>query len=298
MKLFKSFLFAVALAQAPTESSEPVTGLEERGRKKKNKNPVYTTLPPTTTIAPTTPEPTTTEEPTTTSTTTTTEAITTTTEAADVTTTPYAPPAAYEPAQTEAAQTYQPAQTEEQYTDYKPDNSNAVVAAILNDVVANRPLRPDSDEEAAELARKAAQPDFSRYCWRCTVGGNYPLTKAGLAEAQNKCVMEGHIDVCYRGNNGCYTETRLSPGKDGETFLTMVDMGCQDYDQCKASQSASGMFNYKNPQCKPNGKQSHCKNCCEGEKQCNLAFVARRGLNQQDISEWQNHERSLSASLE
>ena len=28
----------------------------------------------------------------------------------------------------------------------------------------------------------------------------------------------------------------------------MVDMGCQDYGQCKASQKASGMFNYKNPQ--------------------------------------------------
>lgn len=293
MKLFNSFLFAVALSQAPTESSEAATetatGLEERGRK--NKNPKYTTLPPTTTIAPTTTTtteaPTTTEKTTTTSTTTT-EAITTTTDSVDITTTPYAPPSAYEP-----AATYEPTQPEEQYTDYKPDNSNAIVAAILSDVVANRPLRPDSDEEAAELARKAAQPDFSRFCWRCTVGGNYPLTKAGLAEAQNKCVMDGHIDVCYSGNNGCYTETRLSPGRDGETFLTMVDMGCQDYGQCKASQKASGMFNYKNPQCKPSGKQSHCKNCCEGEKQCNLAFVARRGLNQQDISVWQNHERSL-----
>lgn len=290
MKLFKSFLFAVALSQAPTESSEAateaVTGLSERGRK--NKKPKYTTLPPTTTTyAPTTFAPTT-EEPTTTSTTTTTEAVTTTTETADITTTPYAPPEAYEPAQTN-----EPVQPQEQYTDYKPDNSNAIVAAILDDVVANRPLRPDSDEEAAELARKAGQKDFSRYCWRCTVGGKYPLTKAGLAEAQKKCVMEGHIDVCYRGNNGCYTETRLSPGQAGETFLTMVDMGCQDYDQCKSSQKASGMFNYKNPQCKPNGKQSHCKNCCEGEKQCNLAFVARRGLNQQDISVWQNHERSL-----
>ena len=202
MKLFKSFLFAVALSQAPTESSEAATetatGLEERGRK--NKKPKYTTLPPTTT---TTIAPTTTEEPTTTeAATTTTEAITTTTDSVDITTTPYAPPSAYEP-----AATYEPTQPQEQYTDYKPDNSNAIVAAILSDVVANRPLRPESDEEAAELARKAAQPDFSRFCWRCTVGGNYPLTKAGLAEAQNKCVMDGHIDVCYSGNNGCYTET-------------------------------------------------------------------------------------------
>ena len=235
MKLFNSFLFAVALSQ----TMETTTGLSERGRKK-NKKP--TTPAPTTTQEPTT----TTEEPTTTTTTTTTDV---TTEGADVTTettTPYAPPAQFKESET---------------VDYKPDNSNAIVAAILDDVVANRPLRPESDEEAAELARKEALPDFARYCWRCNVGGNFPLTKAGLAEAQNKCVMEGHIDVCYRGNNGCYTETvsvtscrhpiksliqRLSPGKDGETFLTMVDMGCQDYGACKRSQN--GMFNYKNPQ--------------------------------------------------
>ncbi|CAG5114364.1 Oidioi.mRNA.OKI2018_I69.chr2.g8422.t1.cds [Oikopleura dioica] len=291
MKLFNSFLFAVALSQTTEVTTTTGDGDLARKRNKKKKN-YTTTAAPTTTDFPTTTaaRTTTTEEPTTTTAarTTTTE-VRTTTEAAPVYTTTFAPQAT--DAQTNVYFTtgYDPApQQNYNYQEEKPDNSDAVVAAILDAVVANRPLRPESDEEAAELTRKEQQPDFARYCWRCNVGGNFRLDKAGLAAAQNKCVAEGHIEVCYKGNNGCYTETRLSPGQDGETFLTMVDMGCQDYDQCKKSQNY--LFKPKYPQCQPEGKQSHCKNCCEGEKQCNLAWVARRGLNQKDLNEWRHHE--------
>jgi len=178
--------------------------------------------------------------------------------------------AAKKQAEAEAAAAAAQAAYEAQYNQGSQDYNNDYVQyndtqmySVMGDEERAKAIKKD-EAYAAENRRREKQPDFRRFCWRCSVNG-----EADTVALQNECVREGHAEACGSGADGCYTEMRKIDGK-----IAFLDMGCQQKNACKSHQSS--LVSGKHPQCNPDTEdQSHCKNCCGGKRECNLTFLAK-----------------------
>merc|ERR1712113_998703 len=108
------------------------------------------------------------------------------------------------------------------------------------------------------------QPDFKRFCFRCSVNGESDTLKL-----KDKCKKTGHTEPCFGGNDACFVEQRKNGGK-----IQYLNMRCMSSKVCKNTQNHLSRGPYYLRQCEPTTKdQSHCMGCCNTQEDCNLVFM-------------------------